>query len=384
MTDRVPGAPGQYKAVITESELQKMQTGEQFTITMTRDDQPITEGTPYSKATVLPDELAKKLCPDIEDPSPADAFRELNNRSKTKAGLIYPLAASVVPDGFLLCDGAEYERAEYPELFAAIGTIYGTGDGETTFNVPNLQTRVPVGSGDGYKLGQIGGEAEHTLTVDEMPNHNHGIFTDDGTGTGNQYLVNASMRNGSKVRGSTDTVGYTGDGQPHNNMQPYTVVNYIIATGKDTAVSVADIVMGAQAIPLEVQYGGTGATGAAQARENLGIYEPVLLWEDATEGSGEQPEQVISFGDVSGYSEFILQFYNHGQFRSEIGRHIHVNYVNIWDSGIQIHKRTYYLNESGNLSISKCLAWNKNEDVHYQDNTGLLLQKVYGVRRVDK
>ena len=53
-------------------------------------------------------------------------------------------------------------------------------------------------------------------------------------------------------------------------MQPYTVVNYIIATGKDTAVSVQDIVLGAQAIPLEIQYGGTGATNAEQARENLG------------------------------------------------------------------------------------------------------------------
>lgn len=77
MTDRVPGAPGQYKAVVAEAELQKMQAGESFIITMTRDDQPITEGTPYSKATVLPDALAQLLCPDIEDPTPADAFAAL-------------------------------------------------------------------------------------------------------------------------------------------------------------------------------------------------------------------------------------------------------------------------------------------------------------------
>lgn len=77
MTDRVPGAPGQYKAVVAEAELQKMQAGESFIITMTRDDQPITEGTPYSKATVLPDELAQLLCPNKEDPTPAEALAAL-------------------------------------------------------------------------------------------------------------------------------------------------------------------------------------------------------------------------------------------------------------------------------------------------------------------
>ena len=77
MTDRVPGAPGQYNATVTEAELQKLQTAESFTITLTRDDQPITEGTPYSKAAVLPDELAVLLCPDIADPTPADALAAL-------------------------------------------------------------------------------------------------------------------------------------------------------------------------------------------------------------------------------------------------------------------------------------------------------------------
>lgn len=77
MKDRVPGAPGQYQAVLSAEALAKMQAGEQFTITLTRDDQPITEGTPYSKAAVLPDDLAKRLCPEIEDPTPADALAAL-------------------------------------------------------------------------------------------------------------------------------------------------------------------------------------------------------------------------------------------------------------------------------------------------------------------
>lgn len=80
MTDRVPGAPGQYKAVITAAELQKLQSGETFTITLTRDDQPVVQGTPYSKAAVLPDALANLLCPGISDPTPADALSALNDR----------------------------------------------------------------------------------------------------------------------------------------------------------------------------------------------------------------------------------------------------------------------------------------------------------------
>lgn len=196
---------------------------------------------------------------------------------RPKAGFIYPLAGSVIPEGFLLCDGAEYGRTEFPELFAAIGTIYGNGNGSTTFNVPNLQTRVPVGAGESYELGAVGGETTHTLTVNEMPSHSHDTFAPEKTGSDWNYFISATA---SAVDTSNfirvGTTNATGGSQPHNNMQPYTVVNYIIATGKDTGVSVSDIIMGAQAIPLEVQYGGTGATNAADARQNLGINEEIV------------------------------------------------------------------------------------------------------------
>ncbi len=80
MTDRIPGAPGRCKAVVTGQELQKLQAGEEFAITLRRDDQPIREGTPYSKASVLPDALAAKLCPGVQDPTPGDAFAALQNQ----------------------------------------------------------------------------------------------------------------------------------------------------------------------------------------------------------------------------------------------------------------------------------------------------------------
>ncbi len=232
MKDRVPGAPGQYTASVTAGEFAKLQSGNPFSITLARNDQPLVEGTPYSKASVLPDEVAAALCPGVEDPTPADAFKALVCRTKAKAGFIYPLASETVPEGFLLCDGAAYSRTQYAELFEAIGTTYGAGDGSTTFNVPNLSTRVPVGTGDGYDLGATGGEETHQLTVEEMPSHKHGfsVSTTDGYGSTPAQVAEGDGKNWSSgYNGETNS---TGGGQPHNNMQPYTVVNYIIATGK--------------------------------------------------------------------------------------------------------------------------------------------------------
>lgn len=77
MKDRIPGVPGRYSALVSSEEVQNLQEGKPFAITLTRDDAPIVEGTPYSKAAVLPDELAAKLCPDIADPAPKDALAAL-------------------------------------------------------------------------------------------------------------------------------------------------------------------------------------------------------------------------------------------------------------------------------------------------------------------
>lgn len=93
------------------------------------------------------------------------------------AGKIYPYAGSTVPDGYLLCDGSAVSRADYAKLFEAIGTTYGTGDGSTTFNLPNLQGRVPVGASSSYSMGATGGEATHVLTPSETASksHRHGM-----------------------------------------------------------------------------------------------------------------------------------------------------------------------------------------------------------------
>ena len=82
MQDRQPGAPGQYILKITVEEVQKLLNSEECVVVLKRDDQPVIEGTPLNKATFLPDELAAKICPDIEDPTPADALEKLNDRIK--------------------------------------------------------------------------------------------------------------------------------------------------------------------------------------------------------------------------------------------------------------------------------------------------------------
>lgn len=175
----------------------------------------------------------------IENIEPTTVQSVPTGKAKDRAGFVYSFAGSKAPAGFLLCDGTAYSRTAYSELFAAIGITYGAGDGSTTFNVPNYAGRVLVGSGGGYTLGATGGEATHTLTIDEMPSHSHTqklisrqLNGADGSTSTTGYNANVGWWTSMHVHiSSTDTVG-AGGSQPHNNMQPYAVANYIISTGK--------------------------------------------------------------------------------------------------------------------------------------------------------
>lgn len=99
-------------------------------------------------------------------------------------GEIKMYAGQTEPEGWLFCKGQALSRSEYSNLFEVIGTAFGTGDGSTTFNLPNLQKRFPVGVGNGYGLGKTGGEETHTLTTEEMPEHTHNQKAHGHTGSG--------------------------------------------------------------------------------------------------------------------------------------------------------------------------------------------------------
>ena len=164
-------------------------------------------------------------------------MNEIKNtvNTNTPVGSISLFAGTTAPTGWLICDGSAVSRTTYANLFSVIGTTYGTGDGSTTFNIPNLKGRVPVGldSSDTSfdTLGETGGEYFHTLTIDEMPSHSHSTaymcsFPEGVANARTGYGYNEVALNKSSYGNS---VSNTGGGQAHNNLQPYIVMNYIIS-----------------------------------------------------------------------------------------------------------------------------------------------------------
>ena len=155
-------------------------------------------------------------------------------------GSIIPYGNSVVPETYLLCNGQAVSRTEYSELFAIIGTSFGSGDGSTTFNVPDYRDKFVLGAGGDVDLAETGGEKEHTLTTGEMPKHHHQC-----SGAGNTALKNGAYTLMSDVNGQNPRpnfyTGWEGGGQPHNNMPPY-VGTYYIIKAKQSAGIVATVV----------------------------------------------------------------------------------------------------------------------------------------------
>lgn len=144
------------------------------------------------------------------------------------------------PQGWAMCQGQSLPIAQYTALFSLLGTTYG-GDGQTTFNLPDLRGRTPIGFGQGaglsaYSQGEVGGQEQVTLLAAQLPAHNHTVAASSiTTGKNPSNAIPAVTPDGASYGTTGDLsmsptmVGGGGGGQPHENRQPYLALNWCIA-----------------------------------------------------------------------------------------------------------------------------------------------------------
>ena len=152
-------------------------------------------------------------------------------------------AGNFAPAGWRLCQGQQLPISEYETLFNLIGTTYG-GDGQTTFNLPDLQGRVPVHQGQGpgltqnYVMGEKAGVETVILTSQHLPVHNHALLASTAGGSsadpqgnviGSPPAIDAFIRETPATEMAFAMVQPAGGSQPHENRMPYLVLNYIIS-----------------------------------------------------------------------------------------------------------------------------------------------------------
>jgi microcystin-dependent protein len=158
--------------------------------------------------------------------------------SEPYVGEIRTFAFNFAPKGWMLCQGQTLSIAQNQVLFALLGTTYG-GDGRTTFRLPDLRDRAPMhfDPTNGTRvLGESGGEATHQLTVTELPGHAHTVSARPSAASGSPAgaLWAGSAKTAYAATPTTAmgpaALAPAGSGQPHENMPPYLVLNFAIAT----------------------------------------------------------------------------------------------------------------------------------------------------------
>jgi microcystin-dependent protein len=157
--------------------------------------------------------------------------------SQPYVGEIRMFAGSFAPVGWAFCQGQLLPISENEVLFNLIGTTYG-GDGQETFALPDLQGRVPIHAGNGFTLGEKDGVESVTLTVQQMPTHSHPMLASSGIGNNpnpqGEVLAESSLATlygtGSPSgQMAPQAVSSVGGSQPHDNLQPYLCIDFIIS-----------------------------------------------------------------------------------------------------------------------------------------------------------
>lgn len=161
-------------------------------------------------------------------------------------GQVIAVGFNFAPAGWVLCNGQLLAISEYSTLFTLIGTTFG-GNGQTTFAVPDLRGRSPVGQGAGtglspVVLGQASGTESVTLNTQQIPAHPHPLLASPSAGTLSKPATNTVLANqpttqtpmygaaATTVSLAPASIGSTGGSLPHENRQPYNTVNYIMST----------------------------------------------------------------------------------------------------------------------------------------------------------
>jgi microcystin-dependent protein len=155
--------------------------------------------------------------------------------SNPYVGEIRIFAGNFAPAGWAFCQGQLLPISEYETLFNLIGTTYG-GDGQSTFQLPDLRGRLPIHQGSGFTLAQTGGAETVTLTTQTIPAHTHTVLATTNSNT-------ASLPGGNLLAAGPDiydvnvpgpnqmapAISFVGGSQPHQNFQPYLCVNFILS-----------------------------------------------------------------------------------------------------------------------------------------------------------
>jgi len=156
-------------------------------------------------------------------------------------GEIRMFAGNFPPNGWAFCQGQPLPIAQNDALFILIGTTYG-GDGEETFNLPNLASRVPIHMGTGpdgttYQIGEMAGTEQETLTVQQIPIHSHPLLGSADPASGRSPQNGVFARTPGEAYSSeftpevisSATISPAGGSQPHENTQPFLCINFIIS-----------------------------------------------------------------------------------------------------------------------------------------------------------